>query len=243
MRESFRLILDTPRPAALNMAIDEILMESQRLTRAFPVLRFYSWSGPAYSVGYFQNVAQIVKRFQCEKNGVPVVRRITGGGLVFHGEDLTFSIAAKSDHFFFAGTVKDSYLKINEVLRNALQKTYPKIDYADCGTIPSGRGTGERICFEAPSCFDLLLSGKKIVGASQRRKNGTVLHQSSVFLKGGASIATKLILDAFRKEHGIDFVEEPLSREELFLSEEKKANRYGSSEWAYLADLERSFFS
>ena len=182
--KNFRLILDPPRSAALNMALDEFLMRSQGSSEAPPVLRFYSWAEPAYSAGYFQNVDEIVKRFQCEKKHIPVVRRLTGGGLVRHGDDITFSLSVKGDSPFFAGAVKDSYLKVNEALRRGMKPLYAQIDYADCKSIPSAKGEKERICFESPSCYDLLLGGKKIVGASQRRKDGAILHQSSIFLKG-----------------------------------------------------------
>lgn len=244
MSLTFRLILDPPRDAALNMAIDELLMESQSLSEPPPVLRFYSWSEPAYSAGYFQNVAEIVKRFRCVKKNISVVKRFTGGGLVFHGKDLTFSLSMKDSDHFFLGNVKDSYLKVNEALRSGLKPAFPDIDYADCRDIPSGRGDGGRVCFEAPSCYDLLLHGKKVVGASQRRKGGAILHQSSVFLNGDESILRRHILEGFMEKWKIDFFEKPLSAEELFAAQQKK-ERYASSEWAYLPglNLERSFLS
>ena len=161
MKHTFRLILDPPRTATLNMAIDEMLLGSQAAPDTAPTLRFYTWAVPAYSVGYFQDVDEIFKRFQSAKTGAPVVRRVTGGGLVFHGQDVTFSITAKENSPFFSGEVKDSYLKVNEALRVGLKPVFQGIDYADCKTIPSGRGKGNRICFEAPSCYDLLLYGKK----------------------------------------------------------------------------------
>ena len=225
------------------MAIDELLMESQALPGAFPVLRFYSWSEPAYSVGYFQNVEEIAKRFQCEKKNIPVVRRMTGGGLVFHGQDLTFSISVKNDSPFFKGEVKDSYLRVNEALRAGLQLLFPKIDYADCKSIPSTRGKENRICFEAPSCYDLLIQGKKVVGASQRRKNCAVLHQSSIFLDMPSDELRQGILNGFREKWGIDLFEKPLTEEEILSAEKKEKKRYASLEWAYLPAFERSFLS
>ena len=243
MLKSFRLILDPPRHAALNMAIDEVLMKSQNFPDTPPVLRFYSWLGPAYSVGYFQNVAEIVKRYSCEKKNISVVRRITGGGIVIHGQDLTFSLAVKSSSPFFSGAAKDSYLRVNEALRVGLKPLHPKIDYADCKSIPSGRGGGNRVCFETPSCYDLLLDGKKIVGASQRRKNGVILHQSSVFLEGDRRNLILKILEGFKETWKIIFLEKSLSDEELMSAKVKANERCRAKEWAYFGDLERSFFS
>ena len=244
MSTTFRLILDPPRDAALNMAIDELLMETQSFPGAPPVLRFYSWSEPAYSIGYFQNVAGIVKRFKCAKENISVVKRLTGGGLVFHGTDLTFSLSMKDKAHFFTGNVKDSYLKVNEALRAGLKPLFPDIDYADCKSIPSGRGGKARVCFEEPSCCDLLVHSKKVVGASQRRKRGAILHQSSIFLSGDETVLCRHILKGFMEKWKIDFFEKPLSDEEL-LAAQQKTKRYASNDWAYLPDLnlERSFLS
>ncbi len=232
----FRLILDLARPAALNMAIDEMLMESQSLPGAMPALRFYSWANPAYSIGYFQSVGKITERFRSAKTGVSVVRRITGGGLVFHGQDITFSIAAKQSNPFFSGGAKDSYLQVNEAARSGLQPFYPKIDYADCKTVPSGRANEERVCFEAPVCHDLLLDGKKIVGASQRRKNDVVLYQSSIFLNGDKNNLLRHLINGFKEKWKIDLVEKPLSKTELLFAHQKEKERYASSDWAYLSE-------
>ena len=120
---------------------------------------------------------------ECYEKKISVVRRVTGGGAVFHGEDLTFSLVVKKEHPCFRGAAKDSYLKVNEVLRIAFKSIYPEIDYADCKSSLAPRGGARRICFEEPVCYDLLLKGKKVLGASQRRRGGVVLHQSSLCLK------------------------------------------------------------
>ena len=228
----FRLILDPPRSAALNMAIDEMLMESQSSPAAMPALRFYSWVSPAYSIGYFQNVSEIAKRYQSKKMGLPIVRRMTGGGLVFHGQDITFSIAVKGNNPFFSGSAKESYLKANEAVRTGLKRLYPKIDYADCKSIPSGRAKGNRVCFEAPVCYDLLLEGKKVVGASQRRKNNLILHQSSIFLEGNETTLRNHIVEGFKQNWNIDFFEEPLTPSELELANQIEKKRYTSTDWS-----------
>ncbi len=231
MTHPFRLILDSARPAAENMAIDEVLMESQSSPQSIPVLRIYSWKRPSISVGYFQNAARVAERFECARKKIPLVRRITGGGMVLHGKDLTFSLALKNPNPFFSGEVKNSYLKINEALRKGFSELYPKLDYADCKSVPSARGSGERICFEAPSCYDLLLDGRKVVGASQRRIDGTILHQATVFLENDRSVLTEKMLEGFQKEWAVNFEEKSLTVEELGRARKKEQGRYSSSEW------------
>lgn len=217
------------------MAIDEMLMASQDSADSTPILRFYRWASPTHSIGYFQNVATVVKRFGSAKNKINVVRRITGGGLVFHGQDLTFSLAMKNPNAYFTGDVKDSYLKVSEALRVGLKEMFKDLDYADCKNIPSGRAANERVCFEAPSCYDLLLQKKKVVGASQRRMGGALLHQSSVFLGDKHEELTKKILMGFETAWKINFVERPLTAAELSEAQKKEKKRYTSPEWAFVA--------
>lgn len=231
-----RLVLDGARRAPLNMAIDEILMESQRGPAVLPTLRFYSWSEPSCTMGYFQNLPEISKRLKLAEKKIRAVKRLTGGGLVIHGEDLTFSLTVQNPGPWMPADVKDSYLKVNEALRVGLEVLYPGIDYADCKNLPSARGKGERVCFEAPSCYDLLLKGKKIVGASQRRSEGALLHQSTVFLKEekrGDLISA--IVRGFEQKWGVSFEEISLSAAEVEAAEAKERQRYSSPEWTTAA--------
>lgn len=228
----FRLILDPPRSATLNMAIDEYLMLSQGHPNSKPTLRFYTWQDPACSVGYFQNLSQIIKKYETKNKKMSFVRRLTGGGMVLHGQDLTFSLTIAVDNPFLGNNVKESYLKINEVLRGGLLALAPQIDYADCKTVPSGRGTNERICFDAPSCYDLLISGKKVVGASQRRVAGAILHQSSIFMKHDKQILVQNILEGFKKLWKVNFKETSLNDEEISRALQIQGQRYQTHEWA-----------
>ncbi|OGW83630.1 MAG: hypothetical protein A3C47_05535 [Omnitrophica bacterium RIFCSPHIGHO2_02_FULL_51_18] len=228
----FRLIIDPPRSAALNMAIDEFLMNEASKPRRIPVLRIYSWEAPSYSVGYFQKIDEVVGKIKASQEDIAVVRRLTGGGWVFHGEDLTFSLVIRYPNPFFSNDTKSSYLKINEALMMGFRELHPKLDFADCKTLPSGRARNGRICFELPACYDLLLRGKKVVGASQRRSAGVVLHQSAVFLGDDKKVLTGKILEGFREKWKIDFEELPLSNDELEKAREIEKGRYSSPEWA-----------
>jgi lipoate-protein ligase A len=73
------------------MGLDEALLESAA-TGGLPVLRFYGWSPPAVSIGYFQKFLETVDIEACRARGVDVVRRISGGGAVFHQAEITYSI-------------------------------------------------------------------------------------------------------------------------------------------------------
>lgn len=225
-----RVLFDGARSATLNMAVDEMLLYSQSLPGALPTLRFYGWEGPALSVGYFQDVRKMADRAK----GVPVVRRLTGGGMVRHGNDLTFSLLLPYPNPFFSGEVKESYLKVNEALLAGLKDSFNGLDFADCKNLPSGRG-GDRVCFESPSCYDLMIGKKKVVGASQRRLSGAVLHQSSIFLEGDRRALADRIAKGFEKKWGLMFEEKPLSRKELDAARRIEAERYASEDFFFLS--------
>ena len=234
MNERMRLILDTARRPTLNMAIDEFLMESQKDSASLPTLRLYQWEAPAYSIGYFQSVEEVKRRFQCVEKKIPVVRRMTGGGTVPHRDDLTLSLALKESTAPFLKELKASYLRVNEAIREGLAANYSGLDYADCRSVPSGRAGKSLACFDKASCYDLLLGGKKVVGASQRRQGGVILHQSSIFLQGDPKILKQQIVQGFKQVWGVLFVETPLGREELIQAEALEEKRYAKSEWAFV---------
>lgn len=210
------------------MAVDEMLLEAAR-----PTLRVYGWSAPACTLGYFQSVKDAVRRGGFGAKKIPVVRRLTGGGLVKHGKDLTFSLCLKEPNPYFSAGAKTSYLKINEVLLSAFKEIHPRMDYADCKNLSSDRSAQDRVCFDSPACYDLMLDGRKVVGASQRRRRGVILHQSSVFLDIPHGEIAALIRSAFERKWAVNFREKPLERRELEESGKKERERYSSEDWAF----------
>lgn len=216
------------------MAIDETLMARFEPSGAEePVIRFYSWIRPAITAGYFQDIHSLVSGSGDGQKASQIVRRMTGGGMVLHGKDLTFSLVMKVSDPLISGDVKASYLKINKAVLTGLKCLFEELDFADCRTVvPSGRGREDRICFENSACYDVLKSGKKVVGASQRRTHGVLLHQSTVFLERPAEELESSILKGFEKKWGIKALREPLSTAELRLAKENENKRYSSPEWA-----------
>ena len=106
---------DAFHSAAMNMAIDEALLEHV----AVPVIRFYRWQSPALSFGYFGRFADVAG-YQRERD---LVRRWTGGGIVFHGTDLTYSILIPASDTVFAESSASIYQRIHWALVNALAET------------------------------------------------------------------------------------------------------------------------
>ncbi|HTV39565.1 MAG TPA: hypothetical protein VMF08_03245 [Candidatus Sulfotelmatobacter sp.] len=160
--------------AAFNMALDEALLESMsRLQR--PVLRFYGWTMPAASFGYFQKYSGVERATLLR----PLVRRPTGGGIVPHDADWTYSFAVPPGHEWHHLAAIDSYRRIHEWIRQAFAKLKVQTSLAPDKKSAGGDDVpGE--CFTGHEKFDLLWNGKKIAGAAQRRNKLGLLIQGSV---------------------------------------------------------------
>src|SRR5947199_8542442 len=164
----------TPRSAAVNMAIDEALLEMAKV----PSLRFYQWKSVALSFGYFGNFADVAN-YATERD---LVLRWTGGGIVFHGEDLTYSIIIPATEPAFGESPKSIYEKIHRALADALAERGQRATVAailDRGAGVSDAGYNGH-CFANPVCADVMIEGRKIAGAAQRRTRAGLLHQGSI---------------------------------------------------------------
>jgi lipoate-protein ligase A len=157
-------------PAAFNMALDEALLDGvSRLGR--PVLRFYGWTEPAATFGYFQKYADVERATLLR----PLIRRPTGGGIVPHDVDWTYSFVAPPDHEWYLLKAEDSYRRVHEWIQSAFAEL--KIE---TGLAPSARKSAPGQCFAGHEKYDLLWRGKKIAGAAQRRNKLGLLIQGSV---------------------------------------------------------------
>ncbi len=109
MAYEFRLLETGFHRAAFNMGLDEALLRSVAEGKSLPTLRFYGWAPPAVSIGYFQGLHEEVDAAACKTAGIDVVRRITGGGAVFHHHEVTYSIVLPLSHPLARPNILDSY--------------------------------------------------------------------------------------------------------------------------------------
>jgi hypothetical protein len=152
------------------MALDEALLEAMpRL--GVPVLRFYGWTEPAASFGYFQKYSEVERLTPLR----PLVRRPTAGGIVPHDADWTYSLAFPTIHEWYSLTALQSYERIHRWILSAFVKV--KIETA---LAPERRKAEAGQCFIGHEKFDLLWKGKKIAGAAQRRTRDGLLNQGSI---------------------------------------------------------------
>jgi lipoate-protein ligase A len=174
------------RSAAMNMAIDEALLE----IASAPCLRFYGWDHPAISFGYFGKFADVAAHADYD-----IVRRWTGGGIVFHGNDLTYSLIIPAENSAFAESPMSIYEKIHRALRDALVAKGQRADLVSVAALCERRNQAtsavidrrynNSACFANPVRADVLLNGRKIAGAAQRRTCRGLLQQGSIQLAAG----------------------------------------------------------
>ena len=165
-----------PCPPAFNMALDEALLEAvSRLGR--PVLRFYGWTEPAATFGYFQKYAEVERATRLR----PLIRRPTGGGIVPHDADWTYSLAFPPGHEWHSLKAEESYRRVHEWIQAAFAKLNVTTELAPRSQKSALRNPQSAIgCFVGHEKSDLLWHGKKIAGAAQRRNKLGLLIQGSV---------------------------------------------------------------
>jgi len=235
--------------AVTSMALDEAVLRLNSEGRSPNTLRFWRWQPSAVSIGYFQSLELEVNLEEARREGVQVVRRITGGGAVFHDTngELTYSLVCKE-----------------EDLPRDILESYRLI----CGGLVKGLGLlGLEAEFRPVN--DVLVRGRKISGSAQTRRWGSVLQHGTILIspdvrlmfrvlrvspeklsdkaissvfervttierelgrKPGFEEVREAMIKGFEGVLGVGFEEGDLTGEELELAREL-ALKYSSEEW------------
>ncbi len=219
---------DTPHSAAMNMAIDEAVLE----LAAVPFIRFYRWLSPALSFGYFGKFADVAI-YESERD---LVRRWTGGGIVFHGADLTYSIVIPVSHDAFGESSISIYEKIHRVLSDSLIELGQPAVVAG-GVDPGRTETATRAaitdrgynCFANPVRADVMIDSRKVAGAAQRRTRCGLLQQGSI---QGVDLGNGLA-DRFTRALSANCSERTINEEILKRARELAHEKYGADSWLH----------
>lgn len=154
--------------AFMNMAIDEAIMKARIENHVQNTLRFYCWKPSAVSIGRFQNIEKEVQLDNCRKHGVDVVRRITGGGTVYHDseDEITYSVVANKKDLE-APDITAVYAKIYAGLAEAVKILGLRADF--------NKGN-------VKTCPNLMVNSKKISGSAQSHKKSVVLQHGTLLV-------------------------------------------------------------
>jgi lipoate-protein ligase A len=236
--DKIRMLETGYNTAALNMAIDEALMEN---VDEVPILRIYRWCPAAVSIGYFQSMKEEVDLEKCREMGVDVVRRLTGGGAVLHEFELTYSFVTKK----YPQNIMESYRWICDAVVMSINRL------------------GFDACFVPLN--DIVIADKKVSGNAQTRRNGVLLQHGTLLLNVDVNkmscvlkvpsekLRDKLIKDvkervtslsgttfedmasslriSFAAKFDAKLVADTLSREELSRARWLAERKYTSKEW------------
>ena len=259
--DPWRLLRPETADAFTNMAIDEAIMKARIENRVPNTLRFYMWKPSAVSIGRFQKLANEIHVENCRKHGVDIVRRITGGGAVYHDSEgeITYSIITKTKDLGCKDLdLLSAYQKICSGLNEAVKILGAKADYHPP---------------DPKRCPNLTISGKKISGNAQSSKKGVLLQHGTflldidhekmfTFLKVpwaktlndvlavskrkltsarqeldsefSTEEAYQALVRGFEKALGVQFVEKKLTEYEQKLAERIRKERFVTEDWTSL---------
>jgi lipoate-protein ligase A len=166
--ETWRLLKIETDNAFMNMAVDEAIFTARIRNFAPNTFRLFCWKPSAVSIGRFQKVENEVQVENCKAHGVDVVRRITGGGTVYHDSEgeITYSVVASRDALK-AKDIGEVYMKIYGGLSEALKILGIKADFNEG---------------DAKTCPNMTVKGKKISGSAQSHKGSYFLQHGTVLL-------------------------------------------------------------
>jgi lipoate-protein ligase A len=179
--------------ATWNMALDEALLEAVIANEAPPTLRLYQWERHAVSLGRFQSVERTLNREEFAFRGIPLVRRITGGRGILHGDDLTISIIAPVEALGFekgsAPSVSALYIRLAAGFLRAFAELGIVATMGDCCRERNLDIGGD--CFAVTSRVDIIeaATGRKLIGTALHRREHGFLQQSSLPLHAILSMA------------------------------------------------------
>lgn len=179
----WRLIHSGEQSGAMNMALDEALLEAVARGESPPVLRFYRWRPATVTIGYAQSVASDLDLDVCRAAGLDVVRRATGGRAVLHDHEVTYAVIAPLNAHHFGNSVLDCYRVIAEILRETLLQLGLSAQLVPGRPKGGSKNPVKAICFSAPSQYELVIEGCKVAGSAQKRHGQAFLQHGSLPLE------------------------------------------------------------
>ena len=210
------------------MAIDQALLECGH---SCPILRIYEWSEPTISFGYFYSLLEVQELIPSDSGeGLSYIRRCTGGGVVDHRLDITYTLVIPRSQSLAQKRGVESYCLIHQALAEALRKMGEDVEV---NGIDEGVSEDDvRVCFANPVPYDLCdLAGKKIAGAGQKRSRYGLLHQGSVIPSRDSSLYKQKLpqlLGSCLANRSISFYPDGVIFERALVLCKK---RYSTKEW------------
>jgi len=178
--ENLRIILDKAWEGTENMAVDRTFLELAEDSRIPPTIRFYHWTVPTISLGYFQKASEIETQSEAVRS-MPFVRRPTGGGAILHDDEITYSLTLPFAAFEEPAGIEPMYRLVHDAFIRVLEGMGIETDYRG-GKDPEHSVGGPFFCFARAYSLDLTLKGDKLLGSAQRRLKKAAMQHGSFIL-------------------------------------------------------------
>ena len=175
------------------MAIDEFLFHSLPEKEPQTTVRFYEWDKPTVSIGVSQEIDRVVNVQACREQGIDIVRRMTGGKLVLHADEVTYSVCS-SDTSAFTANLDGSYKRISEALVCGLKEMGLTPQLA--GSTSEGYARSHLPCFSQLARNEIEIESKKITGSAQKRKGIHFIQHGSIPLKNQGELLKKVSISS-----------------------------------------------
>lgn len=238
---TIRLLPFEVLPGPATMAADEAMLESAAGGTAS--LRFYGWSEPTLSLGYFEPAADRLADPVLAK--LAWVRRSTGGAAIVHHSphELTYSFALPAE---MAKSEEPWSCRMHHILQRVFSARGVRTEGVVCG---AEKKLGPVLCFLHQTPADLTIAGSKVVGSAQRKNRGALLQHGTILLGGspfapslpgiaelsGVRLTASEVAEAatreFAADTGWEIVRGEWTVEELAARDRIAAERYANPEW------------
>ncbi|QRG69765.1 lipoate--protein ligase family protein [Brevibacillus choshinensis] len=183
--EQWRYIVTEAMSPAMNMAVDEAILQLHSEGKVPPTVRFYTWNPATLSIGYFQKAIKEINMDALRETGLGFVRRATGGRAVLHDKELTYSVIVSEEHPKMPSSVTEAYKIISLGLLHGFQNLGLKAEMVSLASEEEKEkysSPGSSACFDSPSWYELVVEGKKVAGSAQTRQKGVILQHGSILL-------------------------------------------------------------
>jgi lipoate-protein ligase A len=162
-----------------NMARDEAMLDLVAGDPTAAAFRTYTWIEPTLSLGYFQSISEA--EADARWRSVPLVRRPTGGGAIWHHHEITYALVIPRGHPL-ARRSAELYRVVHAAICGLLAIAGVVASRRGDAEAPAGSGRRPFLCFTDRDAEDLVIAGHKVVGSAQRRRSGAVLQHGSLLL-------------------------------------------------------------
>ncbi len=211
-----------------NMACDEILCETMPVKY---ILRFFNWKDNGITFGFSQKYANVIKTLDEKYKIWKITRRPTGGGIVIHENDLTFSFIFHSPEDFNPGLTYD---KLHSAIMNEYLLKGIKLEIVNKITNNYNINNPVMDCFKKPVEKDLLVNGKKVLGGALRKFSDYMLYQASLQFDDARikfDFHSDIIISSLKKLFNLSFEEYYLNDNYYQKIKTKTEEKYKNENW------------